>query len=187
VDFCLRARASGRNSGIVPGAYAFHMGRSSGVHNPHSHSEMIAHHFGRHGHDWVSTVGECLRAQRQLYELEFPFPADAIWADLSTLAAPDQYRDVFKTSTRLSSIPCRRPESRDPLELNLFNHVGYEALRAALPVIYFVDTFRALARNQFWIAQRHGRGDIVIDRHCNIVTFDSLRSASDVLAAREAP
>lgn len=187
VDFCLRARTCQRYSGIVPNAYAFHMGRSSGVHTPHSHSDMLAHHFCRHGRHWASTVRECLNEQRHFYETELPFPVDAIWVDLSTLAAPDEYRNVIEETTRLSNIPSTRPKTRDPVELNLFNHVGYEALRAALPVIYFVDTFGALVRNQFWISQRCGRGDIVIDRHCNIVTFDSLQLAPSTLLAERTP
>ena len=69
---------------------------------------------------------------------------------------------------------------RDVGEVNLFSQLAYDCFQSSLPIFYFVDTFRALENNQYWIAQRNGRGDIVVDRHCNIVSLTDLVATNSV-------
>lgn len=176
VDFCLRAGALGKKAGIVTGTYAYHSGRSSGVHHPPGQIDMVAHHFGRHGAHWNSGVVAWLRQQINIFKRERAFPVDAFWADLSTLADSDEFLQVVQDE-RVQLIPLSsvRPRSRDLSEINLFHHLNYEAVQASLPVIYFADSCRSLEPNQYWMELRAGRGDIIIDRHCNVVALDRLR------------
>lgn len=176
VDLCLRARQAGWASGILLHATAYHSGRSSGVHTPTCYTEMTAHHFTRHGRTWESEVDAWLTIQMGLFAEQRALPKDALWVELSSLPLSDEFSQSLGRHTRLHRHSSCRQAMRDTAYINLFGALGYDCLQSALPVVYFVDRFRSLEANQYWIAQRQGRGDIIVDRHCNILPLASLAS-----------
>lgn len=91
--------------------------------------------------------------------------------DFCTLPDHSEYTSILK-SLGLRIIEEKRIvlSMRDINILNLCNYINPQMIVSKLPFIYFVDDFTSLFYNKMWFSIRDVSRDLIIDRHCNIMS-----------------
>lgn len=174
VDFCLRIGARGHEVMVLPDAVVQHQGSSASLQRSPFRLEMNARHFARHWGGIEGDVPRYLGGQLDACRRSHGLMQDYALLNLSSLVEAETYLEVLKEHLRVHPMMSVAPQERDCSAIDLFAGVRDRPLSSDLPLLYLVDRFRALEPNALWLRWRRGRGDLVVDRHCNVLPADSL-------------
>lgn len=95
--------------------------------------------------------------------------------DCCTLPDHENYIDILKC-LGLHIIEEKRIvlPMRDTGIINLCNYINPQMISSKLSFIYFVDDFTSLFYNKMWFSIRDVSNDLIIDRHCNILSASEI-------------
>lgn len=178
IDLCLRLKDKGYHSVCVTDAVAYHKGSSTtGSGMSSSLKEDTKGIFMSKFSNIVPQIDKYLNESCIHFLSTVKSVAKTYLAfDCSTIGDSDDYiRTVAENLSIRISENFRTPYSlRDAQHIDLLNFIPFQIRNYRIPILYFVDSFRALRGNRLWKICRNSYADIVVDRHANILMLSDI-------------
>ena len=173
IDLCLRLKNGGYRSMCVAAAVAYHKGASTtGSGMSSSLKEDTKGIFMSKYPNIESQISKYLdEACDYFLSLRKIGTKTYLALDCATIGDSNNY--IRRVSENLGihiTENYRMPYTqRDAQHIDILNFIPHQIRNYRLPILYFVDSFRALRGNRLWRVCRESYDDIVIDRHANIL------------------
>jgi GT2 family glycosyltransferase len=181
LDLSLSLREEGWTTWVAADAVVFHRGGVSGDVRMAMHADAKALFFrkwgGRLGKDALPILELAAREYRARSGVRHP-PGLAV--NFSASLFSRDYLDTVTAGLGMDTVDRYELPNRDrtPRNLRLEERLSWDLNRTRLPILYFVDDFTVLEDNYYWFHHRTSRGDVVADRHGNVLgvmEIDALR------------
>ena len=179
IDLCMRLKENGLKTHCVHNSIVFHQGNStnsSGMSdalkadtkgrfmalNAHKIETDMENYYKKAITYFAQSANKCANS---FFLIDFTTIADKQWhynlfSDLMGIELIDVY-----------NCPCQQ---RDQNCISLYQVMDDNIRRLRYPLLFFVDTFRALENNDIWYYLRDVGADLIIDRNANILRFSEL-------------
>ena len=175
VDFCLRLKALGLKTAVVPQAKAFHRGHSAAVNKSAFQIDERGYYYSKNKHLLVSDIAPHVRESVELLATRVAaFAPLYLRAELSTIYCTDEILEALSPKIRSRLHVVRHLADRDPHRINLFEILGREFTNLPQPILFLVDSVESVRHNALWFSLRSNRNDLVVDRHGNACTMADL-------------
>lgn len=178
IDLCLRLKDGGYRSVCVADAVAYHKGASTtGSGMSSSLKEDTKGTFMSKFPNIEPQIGKYLNEA-----CDFFLSDRVIWAktyfvlDCSTIGDSKNYIQTVTENLGINITEIYRTPytQRDAQHIDMLNFIPHQIRNYRVPILYFIDSFRALQDNRLWKTCRETYADIVVDRHANILLLNDI-------------
>jgi GT2 family glycosyltransferase len=181
LDFCLKLRNAGLQTWVAADALGYHRGGVSGEIRHTMHSDVKALFFRKWGGAIRNDALEILQASARAFAAGRSLAGNEILAiNLSSTLFHADYMDAVLSSIPLHPVTVYNVPSRDRAlqAIRLEERLNWDVCRTRLPIFYFLDNFSQVEDNHYWFLHRAHRGDIVADRHGNVLAVEEMTALS---------
>ena len=178
IDLCLRLKNCGYRSVCVADAVAYHKGASTtGSGMSSSLKEDTKGAFMSKFPNIEPQINKYLN-EACGYFLSDKRIVDKTYLvlDCSTIGDSNNYIQVVTENLgiRITEIYRSPYTLRDAQHIDMLNFIPHQIRNYRIPILYFIDSFRALHDNFLWKTCREPYVDIVVDRHANILMLNEI-------------
>jgi GT2 family glycosyltransferase len=173
-DFCVRSRSNGKAIYAAFEAHAYHSGSGSVWNRSSGREDQKAYYFAKNKDQQYSDISkyadlqfmEFIRCNRLMDKYTV--------VDVSTITDVERYIYPISHHSDIINTYKFTVSNRDLADISIFKTIGYSLGQLETPILYFCDRYYALKNNHVWKMLRQGRGDLVVDRHANIIDLGSI-------------
>ncbi|HET7433456.1 MAG TPA: glycosyltransferase [Thermoanaerobaculia bacterium] len=176
-ELALKMAEAGRPARISARSIVYHRGVVSGAARYAHYADAKALFFKR----WGTRVGSegltfLTEAAFLLRGRTSAIPHIAV--NLSSSIFSSDYIRAAVDGAGLRLLQTYNPRSLDKNmpHIRLEDRLDWELCRLNVPLLYFVDRYRAVADNHYWFEHRMNRDDLVADRNGNIAPVSAIRT-----------
>lgn len=179
VDLCVRLKALGLKTAVVPQAKAFHRGHSAAVNKSAFQIDERGYYYEKNVHLLVSDIAPYVRESMELLAARVgAFAPLYLMVELSTIYCADELLGALFPDIKVRPLVRRHLAERDPHRVNLFETLGREYTNLPQPILFLVDSIESLRHNALWFSLRRNPNDIAVDRHGNACVIVDLETTA---------
>jgi GT2 family glycosyltransferase len=192
LDLSLSMREEGWTTWIAADAVVFHRGGVSGDVRMSMHADAKALFFRKWGNRLRNDALPILELAAREYRAQNGVRhAPVLAVNFSASLFADDYLETVVSGLGMKPVDRYVLPTRDRMlrHLRLEERLSWDLSRTRLPILYFVDDFTVLEDNYYWFEHRNSNGDVVADRHGNVLNAievtsirkTSLRSSESII------
>jgi GT2 family glycosyltransferase len=174
LDLSLRVKAKKKELWVIGDAIAYHRGHSTNIVRSPFQIDERAHFTVKNAHLMEIDYPCHLKESLDFHKDQLTAAGEFGLVNLSTLVDLDEPLEVISQYAATKLIATRTPSVRDVESLTLPDILDNKIMLSENPLLFFVDRFLSLRFNALWQSARDTSGDMVVDRHANVFTFDQI-------------
>ena len=175
VDLCLRLKALGLKTAVVPQAKAFHRGHSAAVNKTAFQIDERGYYYAKNKRLLVADIAPYVQESVQLLASRVEsFAPLYLTVELSTIYCTDDILSALSQEIRFRPLLSRHLAERDPHRINLFETLGRDLTNLPQPILFLIDSVESLRHNALWFSLRRNPQDLAVDRHGNACAIADL-------------
>jgi GT2 family glycosyltransferase len=183
IEFCLRCRELGYRNVLASRFPALHL--ESATRGPHKHVRRTFNYsifFSRWAGRFTPDLCDYLRAAAEatLGQTRPTLRTALVLNFCTTPNWPDLVRVLREFGIEPRDVHDLSGGASEPDALDLFRTIPIAFQRSPLPILFVVDHFQQLMRNQCWFRRRLEL-DVIVDRHASVLTSERLGFAAHEL------
>ena len=181
LDFCLKLQQDGLQTWVAADALGYHRGGVSGAIRHAMHSDVKALFFRKWGGAIRNDALEILHSSARAFAESRPLSGgDVLAINLSSTLFHADYMEAVTSAIPLRPVTMYNVPGRDRAlqAIRLEERLSWDVCRARLPIFYFLDDFSQVEDNHYWFLHRADPGDIIADRHGNVLAMEELAALS---------
>lgn len=179
IDLCLRLKDLNLSSGASSNSLIYHYGGEFSVidraYKDKSIKADIKGYFMRKNANRISIdMSYYYKKSKDYFKLNYKIEKEYIACNMMNVANPKWYENEVEDVFKIVDSIFASSKVRDSYIVPLFETLGFNIMKQNIPIIYFVDRFVALEKNELWWQNRASTSDIVVDRNGNILPVQNI-------------
>lgn len=179
IDLCLRLKDLNLKCGASANSLLYHYGGEFSVINrsykDKSIKADIKGYFMRKNANRIDIdMNFYYNKSKNFFKTNYKIFNEYLSCNMMNVANPKWYEEEVSDIFNIVDSLIKLSNARDSYIVPLFETLGFDIMKQNIPIIYFVDRFVALEKNDLWWENRAFKGDIVVDRNGNILPVDKL-------------
>lgn len=179
IDLCLRLKDLNLKCGASANSLLYHYGGEFSLidrsYKDKSIKADIKGYFMRkNAHRIDIDMSSYYKKSIDYFKLNYKVETEYIACNMMNVANPKWYENEIKNMFNIVDSIFVSSKVRDSYVVPLFETLGFNIMKQNIPIIYFVDRFVALEKNELWWENRACKSDIVVDRNGNILPVQNI-------------